>query len=937
MDPLLGLVMVLVGLAWIAFPLVAFVVAIRGRSELHRLRNRLDDLEAEVETARRKAAAAPAVAPTLPTTPTLPATPVPALPATPVPAAAPVAEAPPAPEAAPVEAPTPDLVPTPVFAAASTVPVPEDVRPPSRKGLDSEGLEQLIGGIWLQNVGSVLLLLGTFFLILWGYTKGRIGPEILIAAGVALGGVVAWRGDRIARTLRPLGHALLGVGLGVVYITLYLGHFRMHVLSEWVTFVLLSLLSFLTVDIGLRRRQAVIASLGVAGAFIPLLASSMSGPGFTLTPSALLGYFAVVNAVVFALTAARGWSGLVLMALVLTSLTWAMHTRGVAWGFPVQLGLSTLFTALGMAPVIRFVRSPAPVRGVDLAVVAAAPMLFLIGTLSYFAARKGVTTGGLLAALGLVNLIVALWVDSRRSERDLWRPLTAAATIYLAAALERLVANEYLALAWCVEGAALVWLGIAPRGGWIRGLGYGVSALALLRLLIVPTSYDPAGVGGIGIVNGAALRDLLCILAFLVVSDRIGRSRGSLPEGERYVPGVWVIATTALIMIWFYREAPYLARWISGPGAPVAAGVPSPAPVAPRTPAVDTRLVVAVAWIVHSLTLVLLASVRRAPILRHVGYGVATVGYLALIWAISDGHYWKGGDLPVLYPAGILSLLGIAALLAMGMHLWSRRSTLGRDEDRSPEITWAAANVTLLIWTGREAAHAATAMGSQPGMILPLLAFLWSMHAAVLVLLSATLKAPILRYLGYGVGVLAFLVGVGAGDYWKQGDMAALYPAGLLTLFSVVGLMGIAAFLWSRRSTLGTLERRAPEVALIIANVALLVWTAREAAHMASAISPAVALGGNPAETTGMLAAGITSGAWVLQAGVLLAIGWARGFAFFRWMGLGLVGLTLSKFVFFDLQQVDVFWRFVIALGVGVVLLVLSFIYQRRSRRATAA
>jgi uncharacterized membrane protein len=144
--------------------------------------------------------------------------------------------------------------------------------------------------------------------------------------------------------------------------------------------------------------------------------------------------------------------------------------------------------------------------------------------------------------------------------------------------------------------------------------------------------------------------------------------------------------------------------------------------------------------------------------------------------------------------------------------------------------------------------------------------------------------------------------------------------------------MAMASFLWNRRADLGKYETRTPEITLIAASLALLLLSAREAGHAAIAFR----VGAEPDETTAMLAAGITSAAWVLQAGALLAVGWARGSAFLRWTGLGLVGLTLLKVALFDLQRVDIFWRFVIALGVGTVLLVFSFVYQRRSRTAKA-
>lgn len=749
----------------IFLPIVAFVLAAVVLGRVRKVLRRIESLEREVEGLKRGAGSGSAV---------VEAPPAPAR------SIAPAAEAPPA-------APAPSA-------------------PAAPRPFDASRLEQQIGGIWFQNVGSVLLLLGSFFLILWGYTQGKIGPEILVAAGVLLGALVAWRGDRIARTIRPLGHAFLGVGLGVVYITLYVGHFRMGVLSEWITFTLLALLSFMTVDIGLRRAQPVIAALGVAGAFVPLLFWESTGLAFRMTVPAKLGYLAAGNAVVFALTAIRGWSGLVLLSLVLTSLAWPMNLPPEVWGVSTQIALSAIFTALGVAPVIRLARSPDPIRRVDLAVVALAPIALLVESLPFFAANKGSLSGAILAALGFLNLGAAVWVDARRSERDLWRPLVAIGTLFVTAALERLLAKEDLALAWAVEGAVLVWLGLAPRGGWFRILGYAVSVLAVGRMLFATGSYDPESGGGIGIVNGIAIRDLLCVAAFLAVSDRIARRREHLSGREPFAPAIWLIGVNALIMFWVLRESEFVARLLATPAAPpsLARGAPFTAPgpaIAPRWP------LITLAWIVQAGVLLLLASWKRARVERIVGYVVGAVAFEAFLDAISSDVYWRSGDAPVFYPAGILLFLCVALYLAM------------------------------------------------------------------------------------------------------------------------------AGYLRARHESLGGGERRIPEVATVVANVALLLWSAREAGHVAGALTPGAAITPAAHDATVTLTAVLTSAAWVAQAGALFALGWARRSPFLRWLAMGLVGVTLVKFLVFDLQRVDVFWRFVVALGVGAALLLVSFLYQRRTRR----
>jgi uncharacterized membrane protein len=67
----------------------------------------------------------------------------------------------------------------------------------------------------------------------------------------------------------------------------------------------------------------------------------------------------------------------------------------------------------------------------------------------------------------------------------------------------------------------------------------------------------------------------------------------------------------------------------------------------------------------------------------------------------------------------------------------------------------------------------------------------------------------------------------------------------------------------------------------------------------------------------------------VLQAATLFVVGWRARSPFLRWLGLGLFGVTLAKVALFDLAFVDVFWRFLVAIGFGAVLLAISYVYQR--------
>src|SRR6185369_8276174 len=119
----------------------------------------------------------------------------------------------------------------------------------------------------------------------------------------------------------------------------------------------------------------------------------------------------------------------------------------------------------------------------------------------------------------------------QRPERDVWRPLTAAATLFLTGGLERAVGPENTGLAWAVEGAVLAWLGLAPRSTWLRGCGSAVALAAVYRVL--PGIF--AGLSTehpVPFVHPQAVREAVVIAALLFGAARL--ERAATTPGERW-------------------------------------------------------------------------------------------------------------------------------------------------------------------------------------------------------------------------------------------------------------------------------------------------------------------------------------------------------------------------------------------------------------------
>lgn len=705
----------------------------------------------------------------------------------------------------------------PLAAGPPPLPVPPAASPPP-KPPNADRLEDLIGGVWFQNLGAVLLLVGVFFLIVWGWTTGRFGPGVLVVAGVLAGAILVWRGDRLRHSLQGLGHAFIGIGFGVMYVTLYLGHFTLRVLPAPVAVIALVAVSGLTLVAGLNYRVQSIAALGVVGAYLPqLLSGLLHIGGFSLPPAALLSWIAAVALLVFALAARAGWSGLDLSALFLASVTWVgSHPRG-DWGWPITIGLAGMFTALGLAPLPRLVRTEGRVRPIDLAVIVVAPLGFIASSWPMLALANARLVAMLLFALAAFYAAAATWVDQRRPERDLWRPLTGAAIAFLTAALERALGTDYTPLAWSVEGALLFSLGLAPRAGWLRLLGGLALALgAMWGFGQVAESIGQLVLPG----SPLAVRTIVIVVAVLLVGHLLARRRDQLTSSERHLPECVVGIGHLLLALWFTHEAWATARAFEGPNGawqlpPSIARPPGSVRASALTLAICTF-----AWTVQAAWLAWAGARKRRVALRIMaamllGFAMI-VSFLAL--AVLDDP-WSRDWLPVLHAPGLLHLSALVLVVAAAGRLAAQRDALTAFDRRSPELWALAAALVMLAWISREADHVARALLGLPGPNAPASA-------------DVTADAFVRR--------------------------AALAP-----VFTSVG--------------------------------------------------------------------------WLAQALGTTAIGWWRGSAFLRWMGLALVGLTALKFVLRDLVGTDPFWRFLTAIVAGAAMLAMSWVYQVKQRGKAAA
>lgn len=266
-----------------------------------------------------------------------------------MPAEAPAFLPPPSPSLPPepVKPPPAPVVPPAAFAE------PRKAMPPAPSSIS---LEQFMGAKLFAWVGGLALFLGIIFFVKLSIERGWISPELrtaigfLTGMGLVGGGVVM----QTRRQYRTLAHALCATGVIILYGVTFAAHalWRIPPLNQaLVALLVMALITVAAFLLAVRMNAQVVAVLGMLGGFLtPILCSTGRDQ-----PFGLFSYIALLDIGVLAVAKHRKWLHLTALAALGTVFMqggWMakfFHTSGYAMGaatwvpVTVFLGFAALF------------------------------------------------------------------------------------------------------------------------------------------------------------------------------------------------------------------------------------------------------------------------------------------------------------------------------------------------------------------------------------------------------------------------------------------------------------------------------------------------------------------------------------------------------------------------------------------------------------------
>jgi uncharacterized membrane protein len=213
----------------------------------------------------------------------------------------------------------------------------------------------------------------------------------------------------------------------------------------------------------------------------------------------------------------------------------------------------------------------------------------------------------------------------------------------------------------------------------------------------------------------------------------------------------------------------------------------------------------------------------------------------------------------------------------------------------------------------------------------------WLLEAAVLLLLGDRIRSSFLS--GFAVVVLVLgVIRLLAVDNFNTTTL--IFNARMATY--AVAIVVLAATAWYGQRRNDEVGRQGAAIAVVALNVLALIALSHEVAdyyaRQMAAARPANNAGrytpydaSNAYDTRAIrIAEDFTySALWMAYGAMLMIVGFWRRSSFVRWQALVLIAATIAKVFIYDVSQLDRGYRIVSFIVLGVLLLAISFVYQR--------
>src|SRR3989449_3748742 len=371
-------------------------------------------------------------------------------------------------------------------------------------------LESRFGSHWLNRIGFAGVLIGVSYFLKFAFDNNWIGPAGRVTIGLLAGiAVVVWSERFRSRGYTIFSYSLKGVGIGVLYLSLWAAFHVYSLIPSGVAFFAMLIVTAATATLAITQNAQILAVFALTGGFAtPALLSTGQNKELQL-----FSYVVLLDLATLALLAIGPWRRLLWLSYLGTLLLYVgwYSTFYDRTQLRLTLGFATLFFAIfAIAPLVaRQPEDASPVAGATPALHGTSLsekltlLLVFINAGVYFlqvyaiyedVKRKAVAW----FALALAALYIFLSREMRMRYPDPARAKTlhllhlALAIGFITIAIPVQLDAHWITIGWLVEAVVLFWVGDRIHSDFLSAFAIGAVVLGVARLLFIDNFHSTA-------------------------------------------------------------------------------------------------------------------------------------------------------------------------------------------------------------------------------------------------------------------------------------------------------------------------------------------------------------------------------------------------------------------------------------------------------------
>ena len=367
---------------------------------------------------------------------------------------------------------------------------PIDARPASPPPPEKKSLELNLGGKWIGWVGGIMVIVSVGLFLSAIYEQ--ITPMFRLAIGIGLGIASIAAGELVLRRgYNALFQSLTGMGIGIFYVCIFFSFRFWEISGATASFGLAILVTLAGIVLAVSHNAPAIAFLAVLGGFLSPVLFSEGGNH----PYILFIYVAILDLVALGAAYYRRWRALDVMSFagtIIMYLGWYYEHYTEADMLPALLFASLFYLMFLLIPTLYSLsrREPLSTESLTLIIVNAVYSLFAFYNVLYEDYRFA------LGFVVLAQAVLVFFLFQAWSRRVRATDRTAESLLIITLSLVTLAIPLELKLygmpiAWAVEGAVVIYLGIRFDKRICKWGGTAALFLAAVGLLTqLPLHHD---------------------------------------------------------------------------------------------------------------------------------------------------------------------------------------------------------------------------------------------------------------------------------------------------------------------------------------------------------------------------------------------------------------------------------------------------------------